>query len=142
MTTRQLPGFSILLTQYALCKFILISTELLTLLSPFSSSASGLLLHNRASDFGEEVGIFSSTPPLHTSYAINPFPLVFSYHSFLLRGEIEPSTRLRQGLPERIRVQTKLYLQSLGTSCLGRVSPTFFPFPLSPRRRKLSDCIS
>ena len=60
MTTRQLPGFSILLTQYTLCKFILISTKLLTLLSPFSSSASGLLLHNRASDFGEEVGIFSS----------------------------------------------------------------------------------
>lgn len=70
------------------------------------------------------------------------FFLSFLITVFFLRGEIEPSTRLRQGLPERIRVGTKLYLQSLGTSCLGRVSPTFFPFPLSPRRRKLSDCMS
>lgn len=130
MTTRQLPGFSILLTQYALCKFILISTELLTLLSPFSSSASGLLLHNRASDFGEEVGIFSGTPPLHTSYAIKPFFLVFSYHSFLFAGRnrtfYSSQARTTRTYPRRNKIIPSIF----GYLLPGTSIPYFFP--LSP----------
>jgi len=125
MKTRQLPASSILLTQYALCKFILISTEFLTLLSSFSSSASGLLSTTRLPILEKWV---SPRAP-HCSIPHTPLALFFLSSpttAFFSWGEIEPSTRQARATRTHLSAN-KIIPPIFGYLLPGTSIPYFFP---------------
>ena len=140
MTTRQLPGFSILLTQYTLCKFILISTNFshfslhfLPRLPVFFSTTGLPILEKKW------VSSQASTTPHLIRYQ-SLFFLVFSYHSFLFAGR-NRTFYLSQARTTRTYPRANKIIPSIFGYLLPGTSIPYF-FPLSPRRRKLSDCIS